>query len=102
MFEREGFGVVGSSNGEEAMRLIRRSPVDLLITDIIMPQKDGTGLILEVRRDFPNLKIIAISGGARHIDPQNPLQIAKSLGANLTFTKPFKLTDLLGAARELV
>jgi CheY-like chemotaxis protein len=102
MLEQEEYEVVGSDNGEDAIRILRQSPFDLLITDIIMPQKDGTRLIMEIRKEFPNLQIIAISGGARHIDPQNPLLIAKKLGANLTFTKPFKLYDLLGAVRELV
>lgn len=102
VLERENYEVVGSNNGEEAIRILRQTPVDLLITDIIMPQKDGTRLIMEIRRDFPDLQIIAISGGARYIDPQNPLHIAKKLGAQFTFTKPFKLEELLLAVRELV
>lgn len=102
MFEREEYEVVGSENGEEAIRVLRQSPVDLLVTDIIMPQIDGTRLIMEIRKEYPNLKIIAISGGSRHIDPQNPLHIAKKLGAKFTFTKPFRLSDLLGAVRKLV
>jgi CheY-like chemotaxis protein len=102
VLEGEEYEVVGSDNGEEAIRILRQSPIDLLITDIIMPKKDGTGLIMEIRKDFPDLQIIAISGGARHIDAQNPLQIAKKLGAHFTFTKPFKLEDLLGAVRELI
>lgn len=100
--EREDYEVVDSNNGEEAIRLLKQSSVDLLITDIIMPQKDGTRLIMEIRRDFPDLQIIAISGGARHIDPQNPLHIAKKLGAQFTFTKPFKISEFLEAIRKLV
>lgn len=102
VLERENYHVFGSSNGEEAIRILKQSQIDLLITDIIMPQKDGTRLIMEIRKDFPDLQIIAISGGARHIDPQNPLLIAKKLGAHVTFAKPFKLNELLGAVRELV
>ena len=102
VLERENYEVLGSRDGEEAIRVLRHSRIDLLITDIIMPQKDGTRLIMETRKDFPDLQIIAISGGARHIDPQNPLHIAKKLGAQVTLTKPFKLKDLLGAVRELV
>jgi len=100
--EKEEYEVVGSDNGEDAIRILRKNQIDLIITDIIMPEKDGMSLILELRRNYPDLQIIAISGGARHIDPQNPLNIAKKLGAHFTFTKPFKLNDLLGAVRELV
>lgn len=100
--EKENYEVVGSKNGEEAIRILKQMPVDLLITDIIMPQKDGTSLIMDIRKDFPDLQVIAISGGARFIDPQNPLHIAKKLGAQITFTKPFKISELLDAVRKLV
>lgn len=102
VLEREDYEVVESDNGDDAILYLQHSHCDLIITDIIMPQKDGTGLIMEIRKNFPDMQIIAISGGARHIDPQNPLQIAKMLGANQTFTKPFKIRDLLEAVQELV
>ena len=89
ILEREDYEVTESNDGEEAVRHLKESSFDLVITDIIMPHKDGTGLIMEIRKDFPEMQIIAISGGARHIDPQNPLNIAKKLGANQTLTKPF-------------
>lgn len=102
VLELQNYEVVESNDGEDAIQVLKQSPFDLVITDIIMPQKDGTGLIMEIRKSYPDLQIIAISGGARHIDPQNPLHIAKMLGANQTFTKPFKIKELLGAVRELV
>jgi len=102
VLEREDYEVFGADNGNDAIRLLKQFSFDLIITDIIMPQKDGTGLIMEIRKDFPDLQIIAISGGARHIDPQNPLQIAKMLGANQIFAKPFKIAEFLEAVRELV
>ncbi len=102
LLEGENYEVITSINGEEAMRILALHQVDLIITDIIMPEKDGVGLIMDLRKDYPNLQIIATSGGARHIDPQDPLHIAKKLGAHYTVTKPFKLNDLLGAVRELL
>lgn len=102
ILERENYEVVESDDGEDASRLLKQSAFDLIITDIIMPQKDGTGLIMQIRKDFPDLQIIAISGGARHIDPQNPLHIARLLGANQTFSKPFRLKEFLEAVREMV
>lgn len=101
-FQGKDYEVITSANGVEALRLLESTPVDLIITDIIMPDKDGMGLIRELRCERPDAKIIAISGGARHIDPKNPLLIAEKLGASCTFTKPFKLADLLEAVQELV
>jgi CheY-like chemotaxis protein len=102
LLEREKYEVLDSSDGAEAVKILRKVKVDLIITDIIMPEMDGVGLIRDLRKDHPNLNIIAVSGGSRHIDPQNPLKIAEKLGVSHTFTKPFKLTELLGAVRELV
>ena len=100
--ESEEYEVIDSHDGSEAVKILRETNVDLIITDIIMPEIDGVGLIRNLRREYPNLNIIAISGGSRHIDPQNPLKIVEKLGVTHTFTKPFKLTELLGAVRELV
>ena len=63
--EREGYDVLKASNGKQGIRLHREEPVDLIITDIIMPEKEGIETILELKRDYPDVKIIAISGGGR-------------------------------------
>lgn len=102
LLEGNNYDVIDSGDGEEALRILKKDKFNLIITDLIMPEKDGMSLILELRRDYPEMQIIAISGGARHIDPQNPLQIAKKLGAQYTLTKPFKLSELLEAVRKLV
>jgi DNA-binding response OmpR family regulator len=85
--EREGHAVVDAPDGNEGLRLFRENPTDLIITDLIMPEKEGIETIMELRRDFPDVKIIAISGGGR-LDPGQYLSIAKSFGAQYTFTKP--------------
>lgn len=96
MLEKEGFEVAYAENGIKAERIYRKTPVDLVITDIIMPDKEGLETIVELRRDFPHIKIIAISGGGR-IGPEPYLKMAKSMGAMFTFVKPIDRKELLDA-----
>jgi len=98
---REGYDVLRASNGDEGMRLYREEPVDLIITDIFMPEKEGIETIIELRQDFPNVKIIAISGGGR-IGTKDYLQMAKIFGVQRTFTKPVAREQLLDAIKELI
>ncbi|MBW2492623.1 MAG: response regulator [Deltaproteobacteria bacterium] len=98
---REGYDVLQASNGEQGLRLYREEPVDLIITDLIMPEKEGIETIIELRKDFPDVKIIAISGGG-YIGTKDHLRMAKILGVQRTFTKPVARKQLLDAVRELV
>ena len=101
MLSREGYQVVNAKNGKEGMAACRENPVDLIITDIIMPEKDGIEMILELRHDFPNLKVIAISGGGR-LGPNGYLEMAKKLGAHRTFFKPFNRKEIIDGVKELL
>jgi CheY-like chemotaxis protein len=65
MLERNGYRIVEVANGEEGIKLYRENPTDLIITDLIIPEKEGIESIIELRQDFPDVKIIAISGGGR-------------------------------------
>jgi len=89
-----------ATNGNEAIALLRKDPVDLIITDIFMPEKDGHTLILEVKQDFPKVHIFAITG-KKFFDPLMELDIAQTLGAIQVFTKPCKLSQLLAAIKAL-
>ena len=100
VLEREGYKVVDASDGKRGMRLFRQEQPDLVITDLIMPEKEGIETIIDLRRDFPEVKIIAVSGGGR-IGPENYLHMAKDLGAQYTFAKPFDRKEILRAVREL-
>lgn len=100
MLTREGYQVSNASNGKEGMKICHELPVDLIITDIIMPEKDGIEMILELRKDFQDLKVIAISGGGR-LGPDGYLEMAKKLGAHRTFFKPFNRKEMLEAIKEL-
>jgi CheY-like chemotaxis protein len=101
MLEKNGHEVDIALNGKEGMLLFEKDKPDLLITDIIMPEKEGLETIFELRRKHPDLKIIAISGGGR-IGPDGYLPGAKLLGANAVFTKPLIPKEFLQAVSDLL
>jgi len=87
MLEKEGHEVDLALNGNDGLELFEKFKPDLVITDIIMPQKEGLEIILELRKKYPDLKIIAISGGGR-VGPDGYLPGAKLFGADMVFQKP--------------
>ncbi len=99
ILDRAGFDVVEASNGAEGLVCYRAQPADLVITDLIMPEKEGVETIIELRREFPAARIIAISGGGRNAG-RDYLQIAAQLGARQTVSKPFTRQQILDAVRE--
>lgn len=101
MMERAGFMVQMAANGEEGLRNFYEDLPDLVITDIIMPEKEGLEIIREMKRKRPGLKIIAISGGGR-ISAESYLETARHFGANHVFQKPFSQTEIVEAARTLL
>lgn len=101
MLEKAGYEVEVALNGREGLELFEKNKPDLLITDIIMPEKEGLETIFELRRKHPDLKIIAISGGGR-IGPDGYLPGAKLLGANITFSKPLVPKEFLQAVTKLL
>lgn len=101
MLERAGHEVEIALNGSDGMELFKKNKPDLLITDIIMPNKDGLEVVLELRKKYPELKIIAISGGGR-IHPEGYLPSAKHFGANLIFQKPLVQKEFLEAVSSLL
>ncbi|NPA36570.1 MAG: response regulator [Chlorobi bacterium] len=94
LFERAGFKVQSASNGEDAMFMIAENNFDLVVTDIIMPKKEGIETITSIKKDFPDIKIIAMSGGGRY-SPEGYLKSAKMLGADKIFKKPFDHKEIL-------
>ena len=94
--EEAGYEVTEAANGRQGLDLYRRKPVDLVITDIVMPELNGLDMLLELTREFLHAKVIAISGAG---GGKNVLDVAKLLGARQTFQKPFSLPHLLGAVR---
>jgi CheY-like chemotaxis protein len=101
ILERQGHEVWDARNGKEAMELYKSSPADLIITNILMPEKEGLETIQELRREDPDIKIIAISGGGQ-IGPADYLEVARRFGATRTFSKPFDRKELLKTVDELL
>src|SRR5437867_345826 len=85
--ELDGHEVFEAANGKEGAALLQRESVDLVITDVMMPEKDGLELIIELRQSQPELKIIALSGGGR-MAWNDVLVVARRLGAYETVAKP--------------
>lgn len=101
MLEKAGHEVDIALNGREGMELFENNKPDLVITDIIMPEKEGLETIIEIRKKHPDMKIIAISGGGR-IGPNGYLPGAKLLGANMVFQKPLDQKEFIEAVTKLL
>jgi DNA-binding response OmpR family regulator len=99
--ERSGYEVMAASDGQKGLDLHKETPADLIITDVIMPNKEGLETIIEFRRDFPGVKIIAISGGGE-IGPEGYLKAAMAFGADKALAKPLELKELVKVVEKLL
>lgn len=97
VLEGDGYMVTEAANGKDALRQFRETPTDLVITDLLMPGKDGLEVTMALRRESPTVKIIALSGGSGHWDY---LDAAKFLGAQRTMRKPVTVAALLQAVQQ--
>jgi len=95
------YSITEASNGVDAQELIRNREFDLLITDVIMPDCDGIELVMAVRKEQPDIKVIVMSGGGR-VQARHYLDLAEKLGATRMFEKPFSTTEFQSAVRELL
>jgi CheY-like chemotaxis protein len=102
MLTDAGYEVVAASNGNEGVRLYRERPFDLVVTDMIMPEKDGLEVVMELRRDFPDVKVLTLSGGGDYGYGYSSLEAARALGAAATLRKPFEESQLLAAVRDVL
>ncbi|HPS58991.1 MAG TPA: response regulator [Spirochaetota bacterium] len=100
ILELNSFEVIATDSGIDLMKKIIEFRPDILITDIIMPDKDGIEIIIEAKKTLPDIKLIAISGGGR-IDSESYLNTAKYLGADSTLKKPFTHEQLIGVIKNL-
>jgi CheY-like chemotaxis protein len=97
VLEQEGYRVVEASDGRRGVQCCREMPIDVVITDIFMDQHEGLESILVLHREFPQIKVIAITGGTGDRDF---LEDAQAFGAEWVFTKPLALDSVLAAVRE--
>ena len=101
MLRLEGHEVTVAENGRDAVGHVTAKAFDLVITDLIMPEKEGLETIADIRRASVNMPIIAISGGGR-VGPNDYLETARFIGANATLAKPFARRDLITTVDSLL
>lgn len=100
-FAGRRFKVTEAKNGMEAISVFKPLVIDAVVTNIIMPEEDGLGVIMKLKKMKPELKIIAMSRGGK-AGPHIYLELAKKLGANATLTKPFLMDDLVLTVERLL
>jgi DNA-binding response OmpR family regulator len=98
---KAGYEVIAAGDGVEGLNLFREKNPALVITDIVMPQKEGLQTIIELRQESPGVKVIAMSGGGRYCNADY-LKLARKFGASRTVSKPFMREEMLTAVRELL
>jgi CheY-like chemotaxis protein len=98
--ERVGHRVLCATDGKMGLEILARQPIDLVLTDIIMPKNNGFQFIGEARKYHPTLPIIAISGGGAAMAKSYSLKVAKSLGATMVIKKPFSRQELFHAIEK--
>ncbi len=102
MLKTDKYELLTAENGDAAVEMLQKENVDLLITDLVMPMKNGIDLIMELKHTHPKLKIIAMSGGGGINGRFDYLPIAKLIGAENILRKPFKREELSGAVMDLL
>ena len=94
--------VFSACSGFDALRILKKQPVDLLITDIVMPYMTGVKLIDEIRKLHPKIKILAISGGGPRYNANTCLELAREHGADRWLMKPVTMDALSAVTNELL
>ncbi|PCI24973.1 MAG: response regulator [SAR324 cluster bacterium] len=102
MLQRSGHHVETAVNGNQGIQVYRKTPTDLVIMDLLMPEKEGLESIVELKTEFNDIKVIAISGGGQKISAQPNLEIAKILGAIQTLHKPFSRQEILETVNQVL
>src|SRR5262245_49424881 len=101
LLQADGFEVAVAADVEAALAQHRERPADVVVTDLFMPDKDGIETIIELRKLYPSVKIVAISGWTS-TRGSDYLQVAREIGAAATLQKPFDPQELSRVVRELV
>ncbi|NQV15502.1 response regulator [bacterium] len=95
LLEDQGYETQFAQDGEEGMELVRKQHFDLVITDIIIPLKDGFEVCKEILANYPRTEVIAMSGAANDY-----LKTAAALGVKYTFGKPFDVQEFLAVVKQ--
>ncbi|MCK5706783.1 MAG: response regulator [Candidatus Aureabacteria bacterium] len=99
ILKKSGFEIVEADNGESGLKSVKEEKPDLVILDIVMPEKEGIDTILVLKNTLPDLPIIAISGSSIN---DTYLSSAKKFGANAVLAKPFEESELIETIKEVM
>jgi len=102
ILETADYRVIEARDGEEALAQFAVSDIDLVITDVVMPNMDGVDFVTRLRETFPDVPILTISGGSRVVSARFGLDSALLSGANASLTKPFTAKQLLEKVQQLI
>lgn len=100
--ELYGYAVVEAENGVEAIKRLNSCQVDLVLLDIILPEKEGIETLIEIKKNYPGVKVICMSGGSPYIMANLNLKLSKRLGADHVIAKPFEHRELLEMMEALL
>ena len=101
LLSSKGFEIHTAKNGLDGLNAFRENKPDLVLTDIVMPEKEGLELIKLLKKEDPAIHIIAMTGGGNYGLGKNYLQLAEVLGASKALSKPFRTADLLSEIEKL-
>jgi DNA-binding NtrC family response regulator len=96
------YTIHASETVSHAEDIITSTNIDLLIADLVIPERNGIDMIMEFRKQYPEMKIMAISGGGGITGRFDYLPIAKLVGAEITLKKPFGIYDLRSSVKQLI
>lgn len=99
---RAGHDITEAEDGDAGLRQVAAEAPDLVVTDLLMPEKEGIETIQELTERFPDIRILAVSGAGGSEDEEGPLMDAKLFGAHEVLPKPFSVQDLLDAVERLL
>ncbi len=101
LLKAHGYDATGASDGVKGLEILKNQYFDLVITDLVMPDKEGVETIKDIQSLYPKIKIIAMSGGGR-LNGVDYLELASALGADKTFHKPFDRKELIKEINNLL
>ena len=102
MLEIHGFQVITAPDGQQALACLAAESIDLVITDLVMPQMNGIDFVKQLRTIRPDVPVIVVSGSTRNIMQRYGLDTIQVPGANASLPKPFKSADLVAQVRLLL
>lgn len=100
ILRQNGFEVFEAEDGEVAIRDLESLTVDLVVVDMLMPNKEGIETIREIKARWPRLRLVAISGGGKGLNTEYLLHVAKTFGADAVYQKPLRASGFLDIVSE--